>query len=243
MAWKRFLPGHVDSPHKRPSNAERWCFLRWLAPTSWITNSAVAYYLRRHVAHVTSLSYTQAVVKLGTSHTYPTSDIGHAAIDWREWVCIYNPYIYGMQLHIHVLWKKIFVPELFAHPHHRRCLYVPVSHITKLFLNIVVTCLQECNLLFSVKALHNTLLLNRFRWNPVTFPLTDTRSLIFLAAASSSINTPCLSVCLSVTLCLRSPGCNSSQIMVKLGGGTPWAKISAKFVRWRCSSLNECLMS
>ena len=53
----------------------------------------------------------------------------------------------------------------------------------------------------------------------------------------------CLSVCLSVTLCLRSPGCNSSRIMVKLGGGTPWAKISAKFVRWRCSSLNERLMS
>ena len=52
-----------------------------------------------------------------------------------------------------------------------------------------------------------------------------------------------MSVCLSVTLCLRSPGCNSSQIMVKIGGGTPWAKISAKFVRWRCSSLNERLMS
>ena len=40
-----------------------------------------------------------------------------------------------------------------------------------------------------------------------------------------------------------SSGCNSSRIVVKLGGGTPWAKISTKFVRWRCSSLNERLMS
>ena len=69
--------------------------------------------------------------------------------------------------------------------------------------------------------------------------------LLFLAAASSSINTPCLSVRLSVCLSVRHTllGCDSSQIMVKLGRDVPWAKILAEFIDGRHSSLNERLTS